>query len=361
MAKIKEESKKAGPKEVISKVSAELGGVVGASDSCMLPRSEQQVIKAKSRSKSAALPCLTSNDEFAVVMHHAFLEDCNNPFIRDVKTLREPGRQLDDLVGFCTDEDEFGIMTIDPIFSLGDFDVTIVTYRHLLLRSRRTSRPPVFIGPVLIHYRKTFATYLYFLSALVGMRSKLANVRCFGTDGEIDSCKQVFPSSLNLVCFIHLRRNISTKIHELRINEGTKKMILDDIFGKSVGSHHTEGLVDAISETIFDDLLDVMSKKWAMLDSSENGPLHTFTRWFKRYKCDIIVKSLLRPVREQGCPPEHFTTNTSESVNALLKNKVDYKRSELPDFLNKLKEVISEQDEELSRAVIGKGKYTLRP
>ena len=225
----------------------------------------------------------------------------------------------------------------------------------------------MFIGPVLIHYRKTFATYLYFLSALVGMRSKLAIVGCFGTDGEtalIDSCKHVFSSSLNLVCFIHVRRNISAKIHELRINEGTKKMILDDIFGKSLGSHRTEGLVDAINEAMFDNLLDVMSKKWTMQDSSENGPSHTFTRWFKWYKCDVIIKSLLRPVREQaglGCPPEHFTTNASESVNALLKNKVDHKRSELPDFLKKLKEVISKQDEELSRAVIGKGKYTIRP
>ena len=144
------------------------------------------------------------------------------------------------------------------------------------------------------------------------MRSKLANVRCFGTDGEtalIDACKQVFPSSL---CFIHVQRNISTKIHELRI------MILDDIFGKSVGSHHTEGLVDAISEAMFDNHLDVMSKKWTMQDLSENGPLHTFTRWFKRYKYDIMVKSLLHPVCEQaglGCPPEHFTTNASESVS----------------------------------------------
>ena len=52
MAKIKEVSKNDGPKGVISKVYAKLGGVVGASDSCILPKNEQQVIKAKSRSKS---------------------------------------------------------------------------------------------------------------------------------------------------------------------------------------------------------------------------------------------------------------------------------------------------------------------
>ena len=68
-------------KGVISKVYAELGGVVGASDSCILPRNEQQVIKAKSRNKSVILPSSTPNDEFSIVMHHALLEDCSNQFI----------------------------------------------------------------------------------------------------------------------------------------------------------------------------------------------------------------------------------------------------------------------------------------
>ena len=176
MAKIKDESKWAGPKKVISKVSSELGGVIGAIDPCVLPRNEQQIMKAKSRSKIAAVPACSSSDNFAVVMHYAFLEDSNNLFIRDVKTLREPAvvvcydRQLEDLVRFCTDSEEFGILNIDPTFSLGDFDVTVITYRHLLLHSKRTGKPPVFVGPALIHYRKTFATYLHFLTTLICLR-----------------------------------------------------------------------------------------------------------------------------------------------------------------------------------------------
>ena len=44
-----------------------------------------------------------------------------------------------------------------------------------------------------------------------------------------------------------------------------------------------------------------------------------------------------------GNPPEIFTTNASESTNALLKYKVDYKRNELPVFVNKAKELLAEQ------------------
>ena len=54
-------------------------------------------------------------------------------------------RQLDD-VRFCTASTEFSILTVDPTFNVGDFDITVATYRHLL--SRKTHKPPVFIGPV---------------------------------------------------------------------------------------------------------------------------------------------------------------------------------------------------------------------
>ena len=71
---------------------------------------------------------------------------------------------------------------------------------------------------------------------------------------------------------------------------------------------------------------------------------------------------MLKPVRTKaglGSQPLQFTTNASESMNAVLKRKVDYKKSELPEFLDELRKVIDEQEHELERAVINKGKYQL--
>lgn len=79
-------------------------------------------------------------------------------FIRDVKAGPDPAlvlttnQQLNDLVKFCTSPDEFTVITVDPTFNLGDFDVAPLTYRHLLLQSEHTGKSPVFVGPVLIHY-----------------------------------------------------------------------------------------------------------------------------------------------------------------------------------------------------------------
>ena len=51
----------------------------------------------------------------------------------------------------------------------------------------------------------------------------------------------------------------------------------------------------------------------------------------------------------------------SVSVNALLKRKVDYKCNELLVFMEKLKGLIKEQDKEIARSVIGRGKYIVDP
>ena len=57
-------------------------------------------------------------------------------------------RQLNDMVRFCTDERNFSVMGIDTLFNVGNFNVTAVTYRHLLLRSKSANigTHPVMLG-----------------------------------------------------------------------------------------------------------------------------------------------------------------------------------------------------------------------
>ena len=69
-------------------------------------------------------------------------------------------------------------------------------------------------------------------------------------------------------------------------------------------------------------------QKWQQFDSVDRGPMQVFCEWFKRYKCSTIKHAMLHPVRIRaglGNPPIAFTTNASESINALLKNQVEKK------------------------------------
>ena len=58
--------------------------------------------------------------------------------------------------------------------------------------------------------------------------------------------------------------------------------------------------------------------------------------------------------------PSIITTNASESMNAVLKHKVDYKKHQLPSFIDKVKKLVDEQNREVERVIVNRGKWQLR-
>lgn len=99
-------------------------------------------------------------------MQKAKTED---PFVRDIKATPDPAivvctdRQLDDIVRFCATPNGLSasILTVDPTFNLADFECTPITYRHLLVSTRRYGTAPIFLCPILIHFRKNFQSFLF--------------------------------------------------------------------------------------------------------------------------------------------------------------------------------------------------------
>ncbi len=82
--------------------------------------------------------CAEANDLYTVMLQ-VHLEDYDRKFSRDIKANLEPAiirtgkyTPVGYVARFCC---EFFVITVDPTFSLGDFDVTQTTYRHLLLVS----------------------------------------------------------------------------------------------------------------------------------------------------------------------------------------------------------------------------------
>lgn len=69
-----------------------------------------------------------------------------------------------------------------------------------------------------------------------------------------------------------------------------------------------------------------------------------------------------RDLRESaglGSPPANFTTNASESLNAAIKRKVDFKESDWPEFISHMNEYVESQREEVIRSLSGRGQYRL--
>lgn len=153
------------------------------------------------------------------------------------------------------------------------------------------------------------------------------------------------------------------KLHEYNIPSQVTIEILNDTFENKVGSVYINGLVDANDADDFDAKLENLVSKWRDVDITSTSDMEGFISWFQTHKAPVIRNSMIRAVREEcrlGSPPAQFTTNASETANFMLKHKVNYKRNELPEFLQKFKELVQEQEREVEKAVIGRGKYELR-
>jgi len=116
-----------------------------------------------------------------------------------------------------------------------------------------------------LHYCKTFSCYNSFASGLTGLNKSLIAICSFGTDGEvplIDAFKQQCPLATHLICFSHCRENIKRKLCDLSIPFGLINEYVFEIFGHHSGTTFIEGLVDAVSETDFDDKLTCLEDVW---------------------------------------------------------------------------------------------------
>lgn len=125
--------------------------------------------------------------------------------------------------------------------------------------------------------------------------------------------------------------------------------MLDDVFGVQQDEVFAEGLVDCTSDSEFSEKLKVLGKRWSDIEEHDSQISRGFYDWFVQHKSDIIKSTMLRPVQEEaglGCPPQPFTTNQSEAVNAVIKNQVSYKSHQLIQFIEHLKTVVDEQDRE---------------
>ena len=343
---------------------------MAASSLGQLPRNREQVKNIRRKVNSQVPLCSRKSirDPLFMVMEQSKLS--GDKFVRVVTASPEPmcilatDNQLDDLVRFATNPTLFSILSVDPTFCLGDFSVTCIAYRHLLVVDRSTSQSPTMLGPVLVHQKKSFETYHFFASSLIGMRPSLDNILAFGTDGEqalVNAFQKQFRFATHLRCFRHLKQNITRKLTvDMGLSSETSTKVIRDIFGCRLGPTFYEGLVDAISEAQFNEKLSLLEEEWRSISKPGDVP---FFEWFKRYHADVVKSTMLRPVRELaglGNPPMEYCTNDSESINSAVKQFVNFKKSDWPVFNENMKKFVETQQNEVQKTIVGIGQYILR-
>ena len=170
----------------------------------------------------------------------------------------------------------------------------------------------------MIHYRKTFHTYLFFAATLIDLRPHLEGIRTFGKDGEKalhNAFTHKFRYATHLTCFNHFRRNMKEELQKRGFASHTIAEIANDVMGCQKGSVFCEGLVDCSTHGEFNQKLVALKKQWEAFEALDGVP-HGFYDWFCEHKATTVEESMLKPIRENaglGCPPQAFTTNASET------------------------------------------------
>ena len=267
MDMIKNEAQTATPKIALEAVDNAKGGIMNAESAGSLPRNRQQISNIRRMVTAGNTERRRRNTSGARDELSAVMEMCLNQshvpetaYVRkvqgapDTMCVLATNHQLRELERNATNTAMYKIVSIDPTFNLGAFDVTVMTHEHGLVKSKRTGKHPIVMGPILIHRRKQFSNYYYFMSSLVELRPSLSEIQAFGTDGEIalqQGMSKPCHSAKFLRCFGHFKTNIKDKLSSLGVAKQYHSTFLRDIFGHDTDALHHEGLVDSDNEDVF--------------------------------------------------------------------------------------------------------------
>ena len=338
---------------------------MNAQSAGVTPRNRKQAYTMKQQTAGCARQSST-NDVLGSLLAMANEErwcDGQTTFIRTIQTHPNPlfivlgsSTQFQNLKCYCPSELVSSILTVDPTFNIGKYSVTPVTYQDLLLVSKRTGEHPICIGPILISQNLTKEVYTDFVYCIQkncpGLKEEL---RAFGTDGEKpleQSFSEGFPSAVKLRCMSHFRNNV--KDHLKALEDSSTTEITNQIFGYHFDGVYHEGLVDADSSEMFDTLFESVRTKW-----EEKSP--SFVRWFAT-TTTMIKETMLPKVRTAaglGCPSKKFYTHCSESNNHVIKHKENYQEVSLPKFVEDMKQLRADFDDEFVKAITGRGEYKM--
>ena len=115
---------------------------MNASSLGMLSRNREQVANRHRGIENSGVPICSNKrvrDPLFMVTEQSKICESGDKFVRVVTASPEPmcvlatDQQLTDLVRFSTNPNCFSVLSIDPTFSLGDFNVTCIAYRNLLV------------------------------------------------------------------------------------------------------------------------------------------------------------------------------------------------------------------------------------
>ena len=258
--------------------------------------------------------------------------------------------QIQDMKSMIRSKEDI-VIGIDRTFNLSFYYATIIVYKNLKVRNSRGEHP-IFLGPVFLHRESKFSQYSHFLSTVktalnlesetVKFESIYLDDVSIGSDQELALTKainNIFPSSIKLNCYLHIRDNLQRKMVDIGISKLERKLIVDKIFGD-------EGILlekDYDKREVKISRLETMSAQSTKLAKYINDFMKPI---FIAGKCTNVNGSL-------------WTNNNSESMNNVIKQETNWKIQTIPQLITVLKGIVERQHFDLKASIYGSGNFSL--
>ena len=163
-----------------------------------------------------------------------------------------------------------------------------------------------------------------------------------------------FPYAIAFVCAVHGKKNISEKCRELGLSTALSSKICADIFGSG-------GLIYAKNREEYETTYLNVRNQWMQLEEAEKQHPQ-FVSYFERNKKEEIFDHMrVRVSIDAGFKKQIVTTNPIESLNAVIKRWNNFQPTDMSSFLEDVKQLIKEQQENVKRAFLNMpGPYVVR-
>jgi len=223
--------------------------------------------------------------------------------------------------------------------------VTVAVYKNLNVTTQRTNDHPIFIGPIYLHGNSDTETYAFFFDHL---STRLMNCDShsltLGSDEESSMRKSMahaFHGASLVSCTRHLHENMNRKLDNvLGKRTDLRRALINGVFGDS-------GLVKCTDYISFDESVT----KFESVLQKAPVPVRDYV--------EQQVLPTLRANLVSGHPG--WTNNNCESINHVIKEYVQWRPQQLPDLIQKLRELVTCQYVEADRAICGHGDLMLVP
>ena len=262
--------------------------------------------------------------------------------------------QIFDLKRFCCSgpATTSTVLGVDKTFNLADLHATITVFKNLSLETKHTKEHPIFLGPILLHGNSDFSTFFAFFHHLAG---ELKTVGAYqqpivGSDDEKSmrlAILKAFSESKRVNCTRHLKNNLKRYLQDkVGLNSQKRKIIVNQFFG-------TDGAVHADDEITC--RYRIKKAKESIL-SINNKELLSYS-----LKLETMQEENFKAAFQSSnfSITMNWTNNNCESMNHVLKQKIDWKKCDLPTLVVKLHEVVQAQYNKVKRSLVGFGVFVL--